>query len=149
MRLARLAFVGLVLPLGCDTLTDPAVRLAYCMEEGVKKSDAAAASIQVTCDLKLPGNYLVVLHPAGQLTNEALLAGGVPAVTIPELRSLRISDNASIYVIATNRQMPSSRTTYQNNFVRIEQLIVQAKSSQPVTVDVGGPAGARVIQAVR
>jgi hypothetical protein len=75
---------------GCNALTDPAVRLAYCMEEGVKKSGAAATSIQMNCDLALAGNYVVVLHPDGQRNDDELTAGGVPRDVIPELRTISI-----------------------------------------------------------
>jgi len=152
------AVLGLTVQLGCDKLSDPAVRLAYCMEDGIKTSQAAATSITVKCDLKLAGSYVVVLHPDGKKTDEELLADGVPADVIPELRVMRIGDNASIYVISTGsnvsgtgtgRTVLSSRTTYQNNFVRIDKLMVLAKSSQPVAVEIGGASGARVVQSIR
>jgi hypothetical protein len=133
----------------CSMFTDPAVRLANCVEEGVKKSLNAATSIEVNCDLKLSGNYVVVLHPAGAKSDEELTAGGVPAAAIAAVRALRIGENASIYVVATDKQTPDSRTTYQNNFVSFDHVMAVTKSLPSVTVSIGGPAGARVIQAVR
>jgi hypothetical protein len=152
----RLIVLPVVLGLafaGCgrltSKLTDPAVRLAYCIEEGVKNSQAGATSIEVNCDIQLAGNYVVVLHPAGEKTDDELAAAGVPAAAIPAVRALRNGDHAAIYVVASDKQTPDSRTTYQNNFVSFDHVMVAAKSSQPVTVAMGGPAGARVIQAVR
>ena len=155
---APVANLALVLSIGCDAMSDPAVRLATCMESAINDAVPSTAVIEATCDLKLTGNYLVVLHPSGELSDEQLLAGGVPEPVLPELRKMRIADNASIYVISTDanvkgtgadRTTLSSRTTSQNKFVKIDKLIVQAKTSQPVVVSVGGDATARVIQAIR
>ena len=133
----------------CHMFSDPATRLAYCLEEGVKKPQDAVTSIQVNCDLKVSGNYVVLLHPAGEKSDDELVADGVPAAVIPALRVLRIGDRPSIYVIATNKQTPDSRTTYQNNFIRIDRVLVAAKSAQPLTVDITGTAGERAIQSIR
>lgn len=142
----------------CDSFSDPAVRLSTCLESAISSAVPSTAVIEATCDLELAGNYLVVLHPSGELSDEQLLAGGVPEPVVPELRKMRIADNASIYVISTDanvkgtgvdRTTPSSRTTSQNKFVKIEKLIVQAKTSQPVFVEISGAATARVIQTVR
>jgi hypothetical protein len=145
--------VGLAMFAACgkltNKLTDPAVRLANCIEEGVKKSLDGATSIDVNCDLQLAGNYVVVLHPAGEKTDDELVTGGVPAETIPAVRALRNGDHAAIYVVASDKQTPDSRTTYQNNFVSFDHVMVAAKSTQPVMVSIGGPAGARVIQAIK
>lgn len=143
------AVLGLAVQLACDKLSDPAVRLAYCMEEGVKKADTAATSIQVNCDLKIPGDFVVVLHPSGDLKDEEFASAGAPPAVIADVRALRIGDHPSIYVIATGKQTPNSRTTYQNNFVKIDKLMVVFKSSRPVTVDISGSAGARTIQSIR
>jgi hypothetical protein len=129
--------------------SDPAVRLANCVEEGVKKSKAAATSIEVNCDLKLSGNYVVVLHPAGEKTDEELAAGGVPAAVIPAVRMLRNGDHAAIYVVASDRQTPDSRTTYQNRFAHVDHVMAATKSLPSVTVSIGGPAEARVILGIR
>ena len=151
------AVACLVFQLGCGMLSDPAVRLANCMEDGLKNSKADAFT-RVNCDLKQPGNYVVVLHPDGQRNDDELRTGGVPDDVIPELRAMRIGDNASIYVISTdpkvtgtgvNRTVKSSRTTYQNNFVHIDKLIVLSKTTPLVAVEIAGPAGARTIQSIR
>ena len=154
---APLATLALVLAVGCDAMSDPAVRLATCVESAINDAVPSTPDIEATCDLKLAGNYLVVLHPSGELTDEQLLAGGVPEPVLPELRKMRIGDRASIYVISTDanvkgtgadRTTLSSRTTSQNKFVKIDKLIVQTKSSQPVVVNIGGAATERVIQTI-
>ena len=148
--------LGVAFLFACNSFSDPAVRLASCLDDAISGAVPSTAVIEAACDLKLPGNYLVVLHPSGELSDEQLLAGGVPEPVMPELRALRIGDNASIYVISTDakgngteRTVPSSRTTSQNKFVKIDRLMVLAKSSQPLIVEVGGAADARVIQALR
>jgi len=133
----------------CSMFSDPAVRLAYCVEEGVKKSKSAATSIEVNCDLKVSGNYVVVLHPSGEKTDAELTTNGVPASVIPAVRALRNGDHPAIYVVATDKQTPDSRTTYQNNFAVIDRVMAVSKSSQPVTVLIGGPADARLILGIR
>ena len=129
--------------------TDPAVRLANCIEEGVKKSSDGATSIEVNCDLKLSGNYVVVLHPAGEKSDVELAAGGVPSASIAAVRALRNGDHAAIYVVASDKKTPDSRTTYQNNFVTFDHVMAAVKSLPSVTVMLGGPAGARVVQGIR
>ena len=150
--------LSLTLVSACGYISDPAVRLSRCLEGAVNDALPAATSIQASCDLRLAGSFVVILHPSGELTDSQLIEAGLPADVIPELRVMRIGDNASIYVISTGanvtgvgtaRTVLSSRTTSQNNFVKIDHLIIQAKTSQPVIVDIAGTAGARVIQAVR
>lgn len=147
----------LILQLGCSWLSDPAVRLAYCVEEAVKEQPREGAATQASCDLKMRGSYLVVLHPEGALRDEQVVSAGLPQALLPELRVLRLGNNPAIYVIATDpgvsgegaaRSTRSSRTTYQNNFVQIDRLMVLAKTTQPVRVDLGGPPERRVIEGV-
>ena len=153
-----LLLIGVALVSACNSFSDLAVRLADCVGEAISAAVPSTAVIEASCDLKLPGNYLIVLHPSGELSDEQLLAGGVPEPVMPELRAMRIVDNASIYVISTDpgvkgaaaqRTTLSSRTTSQNKFVSISKLMVLAKTSQPVLVEIGGPGTARVIQTIR
>ena len=146
--------IGLILQLGCGWLSDPAVRFAYCVERAVKQLPRDAAMIRSSCDLKLPGNYVVVLHPEGALREEQLASAGLPQALLPELRVLRLADQPAIYVMATGagvsgtgseRSPRSSWTTNQMNFVQIDRLMVLVKTTQPVKVDIGGTAERRVI----
>jgi hypothetical protein len=147
----------LILQLGCSWLSDPAVRLAYCVEGAVKEQPRDGAATQASCDLEMPGSYLVVLHPEGALREEQVVSAGLPMALLPELRVLRLGNNPAIYVIATDpgvsgtgsaRSTRSSWTTYQMNFVQIDKLMVLTKTTQPVRVDVGGSPERRVIEAV-
>lgn len=151
-----LAIVALTLQIACSAFSDPAVRLSRCLEGAVNDAMPATTTIQASCDLRLEGSYIVILHPAGELSDAQLIEAGLPAAVIPELRAMRIGDNASIYVISadakgtgTDRTVLSSRTTSQNKFVKIDHLIVAAKTSQPVAIDVVGTTGAREIQGIR
>ena len=141
--------------LGCGSPSDPSTRFAYCVEEAVKQSSDGAA--QASCDLQMPGSYLVVLHPQGALREEELASTGLPPDLVSEVRVLRLTDQPGIFVIATNpgltgtgtdRSTPSSRTTYQMNFVQIDRLMVLAKTAPPVRVDLGGPPDRRVIEGI-
>ena len=147
--------ICLMLQLGCGWLSDAAVRFAYCVEEAAKEHSRNGAATQANCDLKMPGSYLVVLHPAGALREEQLASAGLPQALLPELRVLRLGEQPAIYVIATDpgvsgvgtaRSFLSSRTTYQMNFVQIDRVMVLAKTTQPVRINVGGPAERPVIE---
>lgn len=143
-----LAMIIIGLPLACSFASDPAVRLAQCLESAINDAVPSTPSIEATCDVEQPGSYVVVLHPSGEVTDAQLVEAGIPEASIPELRALRISDNASIYVISNDATVKSSRTTVQNNFVKIDHLLAKAKSSQPLVVNIGGGATSRVIQAI-
>ena len=158
MRQLRLVAIVLAAQLGCNSLSDPAVRLAYCLEGAIKAHARDGATFNASCDLKMSGSYLVVLHPEGELSDEQLVSAGMPRPLLAELRALRIGDRPAVYVIAADpavsgtgagRSSLSSRTTYQNNFVRIARLMVVAKTTQPVGVEIGGPPDARVIEGIR
>lgn len=147
----------MILQLGCSWLSDPAVRLAYCVEAAAREQPRDGAATQVSCDLRMPGSYLVVLHPDGALREEQVVSEGFPQALLPELRVLRLGNNPAIYVIATDpsvsgtgssRSILSSWTTYQMHSAQIDKLMVLAKNTQPVRVDVGGSPERRVIEAV-
>lgn len=114
--------------------------------------------ISVTCDLKLSSQYLVVLHPAGELREEELVKAGVAPTLLDEFRALRISDNPAIYVVATdpavtgvgaNRSIRSTRTTYQQRFVEIDRpLVVVKRALQPVRVELSGTIERRVVSGI-
>lgn len=134
--------------LGCGALADPATQLAYCMEAATRTRARGAATTRATCDLGMAGEFLVVLHPQGALREQELLSAGVEPELLREFRTLRITDNAAIYVLATGpavsgfgatRSIRSTRTTYQERFINIERLLVLAKGTQPVGVDIAGP----------
>jgi len=149
--------IWLLLQAGCGWLSDPAVRFAYCLEQAVKEHPRDSTVTHASCDLKLPGSYVVVLHPEGTLGDKQLVLAGLPQALLPELRELRFGDEPAIYVIATDpgvrgtgadRSTRSSRTTYQMRFVQIDSLMVLAKSMQPVEVVIGGPAARPAIEGV-
>jgi hypothetical protein len=145
--------IGLALQFGCSLSPDPAIRLADCVEDAVDRS-AGSLSSWADCDLKMRGSYLIVLHPQGDLADDQLMSAGLPKSLLPEFRALRIGERPAIYVIATGpdvsgvgsgRTTLSSWTTSQNNFVQIDRVMILARDTQHVSVDVGGPIERRVI----
>lgn len=142
----------------CDPLAEPATRLEHCLERAVKQMKRPGEVVHAACDLKLPGRYTVILHPAGELSNDELISGGVPEALVPELRTMRARRGPGMYVIAADRTVTgtgsqrtiqSSRTTTQSTFVEINELMVVTRNTQPVTVEVGHTQTTAVIRRIR
>jgi hypothetical protein len=142
----------------CDMFSEPATRLENCLEKGVEGLTKLGAVRRVTCNLRMEGRYTVVFHPPGEVGNEALRSAGLPEALIPEFRSMRLRGSPAIYVIASDRAVKglgskrtiaSSRTTRQSTFVQIDQLMVITRTTPSITIEVGRPYGANVIQRVR
>lgn len=146
MRRILLVILIIALPavLGCSALSDPAVRMARCMERAAKSLDGASADrTSYTCQphSQIQGQYLVVLHPEGQLSDDELTQGGVPAGLLPFLRQFRNGDEAAVYVFPGESVRAASRTTYQKNFVKIPRLIVLEKETRgPVEIELAKTA---------
>lgn len=146
----------LMMQLACAWTPDASTRFAYCVEQAIDEH-ARDAAVQATCDLEMPGSYLVVLHPQGALREAELASSGLTTDLLAEMRVLRIGVQPSIYVISTDpgvsgtgtdRSFFSKRTTYQMHFVQIDTLMVLAKTTQPVIIDIGGPPERRVIEGI-
>jgi hypothetical protein len=142
----------------CDPFSDPATRLATCLERAIKAQAGSRAMVHASCDIKIVGRYIVVLHPAGELSRDELVQAGLPDALVPELRAMRLRGSPAIYVIAADktvtgfgagRSVMSSRTSAQSTFVQINTLMVVTKNAQPVAVAVGGSPTVRVIERVR
>lgn len=142
----------------CDPMAEPATRLERCIERAVKQLQRPGEIANVTCDLKLQGRFVIVLHPPGTLSQDELTSGGVPEALVPELRAMRMRSDPAMYVfsidravtgIGSQRSVPSSRTNTQSTFVEINELLVATRSSQPVTIDVGKTQTAAVVKRIR
>ena len=142
----------------CDPLAEPATRLERCIERTVKQMKRQGEVVHATCDLKLPGRFVVVLHPPGELSNDELITAGLPESLVPELRALRMKGSPAMYVMAADRTVTgtggqrtvqSSRTTTQSTFVEINELMVVTRITQPLTVEVGRTATASVVRRMR
>ena len=149
-----LSISALGLAFGCSAFTDPAVRFAKCVERESKSLDRSSGDrASAQCRLGTEGGYLVVLHPAGQLSDEELIRGGVPERVVPVLRQARLGDDEAVYVFPGESPRAMSRTTYQHRFVRIPRLLVAEKERpEPVVVDLArseGAEDAKEIQALR
>ena len=129
-----LALVVALCTVRCGDLTDPAVRAATCLEEAASAhSPGTSSPFAWPCDLQLKGNALLLLHPAGELPDAALVAAGVPPAVVPAIRSLRLGPQQAIFVVSLGRAEPSSRTTYQGRFVSIRSPIAATLSSSRIT----------------
>lgn len=128
---------GLALCFGCSLFTDPAVRLARCVERGSESLDRSSRELSSRpCRLGTDGGYVVVLHPQGQLSDEELIGGGVPERLVPLLRQLRNGENEQVLVFPYESPRAASRTTYQHRFARIPRLLVVEKEKpDPVVIE--------------
>lgn len=142
----------------CDPMAEPATRLEKCIYRAVKQLKRPGEIVNTTCDLKLPGRFVIVLHPPGTLSHEELLAGGVPDSLVPELRAMRMRGDPAMYVFSADRNVkgigsartvPSSRTNTQSTFVEINELLVASRNTQPVTIDVGKTQTTAVVKRIR
>ena len=130
MRVVAGAALVLLAVLSATGCSDPAVKLAYCLEAGSRKlAKADRAEISRNCNLGLDGRYVVVLFPAEDLTDGDLRRAGLSDEVIRTVRQLRFDRDPyeSIYVIPQERQARSSRTTYQKHSVIIPELRVASR----------------------
>lgn len=138
------------LQLGCSSVSDPAVRLAHCLEKTLKEHEGEVGPIQVACELDVPRGCVVVFHPDGDLTTEQLIAAGLSQSQVEAIRGLRLGSHAAIYVLSNDPATPNSRTTYQRSFVRIPQVMVVARSStEPLEVSLAGAPEDRFIKSIQ
>ena len=142
----------------CDPMAEPATRLEKCIHRAVLQLKRPGEIVNVTCDLKLPGRFTIVLHPPGTLGQEELTNAGVPESLVPELRAMRMRGDPAIYVFSTDRAVtgvgsrrtvPSSRTNTQSTFVEINELLVATRNTQPVSIDVGKTQTTAVVKRIR
>lgn len=133
-------FVG-----GC---TDPAVRLASCIERNLTNTSAGASPTRLSCDTRLKGTYLLVLHPQKELSDMELTTAGVPPDQIDNVRQLRLGGE-SIYVLPLEYQEAASRTTYQSRFVEIQRPLARIKTDSRVIFEVINAKGRPQIVSIR
>ena len=142
----------------CDPMSEPATKLEKCIHRAVLQLKRPGEIITASCDLKLPGRFVIVLHPPGSLGQEELTNAGVPESLVPELRAMRMKGDPAIYVfsvdrnvtgIGANRSVPSSRTNTQSTFVEINELLVATRNTQPVVLDVGKTQNSAIVKRIR
>jgi hypothetical protein len=155
----RAITITVALQLACETFSDPAVRLAYCIERATGQGSRENAPVHANCDIGISGRYAVVLYPQDEVGDDQLVSAGFPPALLVEMQELRkIGKHSAIYVIAadpevtgtgSDRSVLSSFTTYQNNFVRIPRLMVLVKTSQPVEVEIASASDGPLVQGIR
>ena len=141
----------------CDPMAEPATRLEKCIYRAVKQLKRPGEIVNVTCDLKLPGRFVIVLHPPGTLSHDELLTGGVPDSLVPNcgpcacVATPRCTSfhRQNVKGIGNARTVPSSRTTTQSTFVEINELLVASRNTQPVSIDVGKTQTTAVVKRIR
>ena len=142
----------------CDPMAEPATRLEHCIERAISQMQRPGEMAHAACDLKLEGRYTVVLHPAGEVSNDDLVSAGLPEALVPELRAMRQRRGPAMYVLSAERSttgigakrtVESSRTTSQSTFVEINELMVVTRNTQPVTVEVGRTTTTAIIRRIR
>ncbi len=125
LKLAVIA-MGSMPQYDCDPFSDPATRLATCLERSIKAAAGTRAMVHASCDIKIESRYIVVLHPADELSNDELVQAGLPDALVMKLRAMRMQGNPAIDVIAADknvsgygagRSVMSSRTSVQTAFV--------------------------------
>ena len=124
-KLSRLylLLMGTALMIGCST--DPAVRLANCVERDVAALKRSGnPDMECECDIGLTGLYAAVIYPAHLLTNSDLKSQGMSEALVKEVRELQFAGEPyeSIFVIPLEGQRPPSRTTYYHNFATVKNL---------------------------
>jgi len=142
----------------CDPLSEPATKLEKCIHRAVLQLKRPGEIVTTTCDLKLPGRFVIVFHPPGTLGQEELTMAGMPESLVPELRAMRLRGDPAIYVfsidrnvkgVGSKRTVPSSRTNTQSTFVEINELLVATRNTQPITIDVGKTQTSAVVKRIR
>ena len=142
----------------CDPMAEPATRLEHCIERAVNSLKRQGELAHVECDLKIPGRFIVVLHPPGELSNEDLTSAGVPEWLVPELRAMRQRRGPAMYVFRADRSVAgpgslrpvdASRTTTQSTFLEINELMVVTRNTQPLAIDVGRTSTSAVVRRMR
>lgn len=125
--------LALVLSAGCASFTDPAVRLANCLGRGARATGEAHDDTTVTCDFRLEGPCVVVLHPSGQLSKDDYDRAGLGKMRT-ELLSLRLGEREGIYVLPLDGQVLPSRTTSQGRSVHIPRLFTKRYTDSVATL---------------
>jgi entry exclusion lipoprotein TrbK len=141
-------FILAILTSAC--MTDPAVKLANCIEESTKiLSHSGQQQITASCNVHQQGGYMVVLYPAKDITDDELSEFGLNNKTIKALRNLQLPGEPyeSIFFIPFDGQDLPSRTTYQSRFIKIPNLICKTKKSGELTFTLSSkPFGIEIIR---
>ncbi len=135
MRTITGLLLALLAGLSATGCSDPAVKLAYCLEAGANKlASTGDSESSRDCDLGLQGHYVVVLYPAKDPADSDLSRVGMSDPVKQTVRRLRLGPWESIYVIPQEKQEAPSRTTSQKHSVIIPELIAIDKYDDDVSV---------------
>lgn len=105
---------------------DPAERLAKCLKKGAKALARQSESARIeSCRLAWSGRFTVVLHPDQPLSEDQLVAAGLPVEVVGALRALqtRGSSGATIYVLPEDGHNFPTTTTSQKYWVGIPRVL--------------------------
>lgn len=126
-----------LLSLSSAAHADPAVRLAKCMKKAAKALARQSESARIeSCRLGLVGRFTVVLHPGEALSEDQLVAAGLPVEVVGALRALhaRGPAGATIYVLPEEGHEFPTTTTSQKHWVSFPRVLFLRTESARVDV---------------
>ena len=140
---ARYSLVLPILLMGCSDMlrefTDPAVRIANCIESNATSLfyNEKRNNLEIECDTRLNGEYVVFFAPPREYSNEELLGKGLSTETIRKFRlhTLNKSSNGMIYIIPRFTQDAGSHSTAYGHHVKIEHWQMANKSDRLVQIE--------------
>lgn len=138
------SFILPMLLMGCsdlvhELLTDPAVRIATCIESGAASLayNDKLKTLNIECDSKLNGEYVVLFAPSREYTDEELLEKGFSVGMIRKFRQ-HINNNPSnglVYVIPRFTQEAGSHSTAYGQNVKISRWLMTNKKDHLVHIE--------------
>jgi len=132
----------LLLLASCSTflfeLKDPAVRIATCISSAATSLfyNDEKDILEVECDTKLSGEYIVIFHPAKEYSNDELIEKGLSVDTIRKLR-LRgppVSPRGRINVIPLFTTYAGTKSTAYGQHVSIIEWLQVKKYTNIVSI---------------
>lgn len=143
------AALGLALLAVSGCASDPAVRLAHCMKRGAQRLAERGGGTHVElCRLGTRKRSAAVLYPAKAISDDELVALGVPPELVGVLRSMQFPGppDEGVFVIPEEGHDFPSRTTAHKRWVRIGKLIVvHAQGGKLELILQQTPAGIEVL----
>ena len=132
-----------ILLVGCSDLiyeyTDPAVRLATCVESGANLliNREQVNKLDVECDSSQEGDYVVIFVPPKIYTDEQLINNGLSIETIRKLKlhTPTSSPHGMIYVIPLFTQELGSHSAAFGKHVTINNFSMAIKNKELVKIE--------------
>lgn len=133
-----------MLLVGCSDLvhelvTDPAVRIATCIDSGATTLfySVKRNKLEIACDTRLNGEYVVLFAPPRNYSNEELIDKGLSNETIRKFRlhTPNKSSNGMIYIIPRFTQEAGSHSTAYGQYVKVNRWLMANKNDHLVHIE--------------